>query len=74
MTGGEATTVDVTENNGTYTFTMPSYPVTVSAIFVKKTHAVTIKIQGDDDCGKVTIDKTSLGRSWRRSYCNRNKR
>ena len=58
-TGNEATTVKVTENNGTYTFTMPDYPVTVSATFVKKTHAVTIKIQGDDDCGKVTIDKTS---------------
>ena len=58
-TGEEATTVEVAENNGTYTFTMPDHPVTVSATFVKKKHAVTIKIQGDNDCGKVTIDKTS---------------
>ncbi len=58
-TGDEATTVDVTENNGTYTFTMPSYPVTVSAIFVKKTHAVTVEIQGETAGGKVSINKTS---------------
>ena len=58
-TGDEATTVDVTESNGTYTFTMPSYPVTVSAIFVKKTHAVTVEIQGETAGGAVSINKTS---------------
>ena len=51
-TGGEATTVDVTESNGTYTFTMPDYPVTVSAVFVKKTHDVTITQDGE---GTVAI-------------------
>lgn len=54
-TGDSTTKVPVNGN----TFTMPDHPVTVSATFVKKKHAVTIKIQGDDDCGKVTIDKTS---------------
>lgn len=58
-TGDEATTVGVTENNGTYTFTMPNYPVTVSAVFVKKTHDVTIKIQGETAGGTVSINKTS---------------
>ena len=58
-TGDEATTVDVTESNGTYTFTMPDYPVTVSAIFVKKTHAVTVEIQGETAGGAVSINKTS---------------
>lgn len=58
-TGDEATTVDVTENNGTYTFTMPNYPVTVSAVFVKKTHDVTTSCTPAEG-GKVTIiDKTS---------------
>ena len=58
-TGDEATTVGVTENNGTYTFTMPDYPVTVSATFVKKTHAVTVEIQGETAGGAVSINKTS---------------
>lgn len=58
-TGDENTTVTVTESNGTYTFTMPSYPVTVSAIFVKKTHAVTVEIQGETAGGAVSINKTS---------------
>lgn len=55
-TGDEATTVDVTESNGTYTFTMPDYPVTVSAVFVKKTHDVTITKDGE---GTVTINPES---------------
>lgn len=55
-TGYEATTVDVTENNGTYTFTMPSYPVTVSATFVKKTYAVTITQEGE---GTVSISSAT---------------
>lgn len=38
---------------------MPAYPVTVSAVFVKKTHAVTIEIQGETAGGSVSIDKTS---------------
>lgn len=58
-TGDENTTVTVTESNGTYTFTMPSYPVTVSAIFVKKTHTVTVEIQGETAGGTVSINKTS---------------
>lgn len=53
-TGDEATTVGVTENNGTYTFTMPNYPVTVSAVFVKKTHDVTTSCTPAEG-GKVTI-------------------
>ena len=58
-TGDEATTVDVTESNGTYKFTMPDYPVTVSATFVKKTHDVTTSCTPAEG-GKVTIiDKTS---------------
>ena len=58
-TGEEATTVDVTESNGTYKFTMPDYPVTVSATFVKKTHDVTTSCTPAEG-GKVTIiDKTS---------------
>lgn len=58
-TGDEATTVDVTESNGTYKFTMPNYPVTVSATFVKKTHDVTTSCTPAEG-GKVTIiDKTS---------------
>ena len=58
-TGDEATTVDVTESNGTYKFTMPDYPVTVSAVFVKKTHDVTTSCTPAEG-GKVTIiDKTS---------------
>lgn len=58
-TGDEATTVEVTESNGTYKFTMPDYPVTVSATFVKKTHDVTTSCTPAEG-GKVTIiDKTS---------------
>ena len=53
-TGDEATTVDVTESNGTYKFTMPDYPVTVSAVFVKKTHDVTTSCTPAEG-GKVTI-------------------
>ncbi len=55
-TGDEATTVEFTENNGTYTFKMPEYAVTVSAVFVKKTHAVTITKDGE---GTVTINPKS---------------
>lgn len=52
-TGDESTTVSVTDNgNGTYTFTMPEYPVTVSASFIKKTHDVTITKDGE---GTVAI-------------------
>lgn len=52
-TGDESTTVSVTDNgDGTYTFTMPEYPVTVSASFIKKTHDVTITKDGD---GTVSI-------------------
>lgn len=58
-TSDDSVTVEVSENNGTYSFTMPAYPVTVSAVFVKKTHAVTIEIQGETAGGSVSIDKTS---------------
>lgn len=51
-TGDESTTVSVTENGGKYSFTMPSYGVTVSATFVKKKHAVTITKEGE---GTVSI-------------------
>ncbi len=63
-TGDEATTVGVTENNGTYTFTMPNYPVTVSAVFVKKTHTVTVTTPSEggtlsvDTINPVTVDDT----------------
>lgn len=58
-TDNESTTVDVTESNGTYTFTMPDSPVTVSATFVKKKHAVTVDIQGETAGGTVSINKNS---------------
>ena len=52
-TGDESTSVSVTDNgDGTYTFTMPEYPVTVSASFIKKTHDVTITKDGE---GTVSI-------------------
>ncbi len=54
-TGDTSTKVTVSGN----TFTMPSYPVTVSATFVKKKHAVTVEIQGETAGGKVSINKTS---------------
>ena len=58
-TGDEATTVDVTESNGTYKFTMPDYPVTVSATFVKKTHDVTTSCTPAEGGKVIIIDKTS---------------
>lgn len=53
-TGEEATTVDVTESNGTYKFTMPDYPVTVSATFVKKKHNITTSCTPADG-GTITL-------------------
>lgn len=54
-TGDTSAKVTVSGN----TFTMPDYPVTVSAVFVKKTHAVTTSCTPAEG-GKVTIiDKTS---------------
>lgn len=57
-TGEESTTVAVTENGGTYSFTMPAYPVTVSANFVKKQHTATITVEPTEG-GSVKIDKIS---------------
>lgn len=54
-TGDTSAKVTVSGN----TFTMPSYPVTVSATFVKKTHAVTVEIQGETAGGTVSINKNS---------------
>lgn len=54
-TGDTSAKVTVSGN----TFAMPSYPVTVSATFVKKTHAVTVEIQGETAGGAVSINKTS---------------
>lgn len=51
-TGDTSAKVTVSGN----TFTMPNYPVTVSAVFVKKTHAVTITKEGE---GNVTISPES---------------
>lgn len=54
-TGDSTTKVTVNGN----TFTMPDSPVTVSATFVKKKHAVTVEIQGETAGGTVSINKTS---------------
>ena len=54
-TGDTSAKVTVSGN----TFTMPDYPVTVSATFVKRKHAVTVEIQGETAGGAVSINKTS---------------
>ena len=55
-TDDTATTVAVTKaEDGTYTFTMPSYPVTVSAVFVKKTHNITTSVESGAESGTVSV-------------------
>ena len=62
-TGDEATTVEVAENNGTYTFTMPDHPVTVSATFVKKTYAVTITKVGEGTVSISSVTPVEVGQT-----------
>ncbi len=57
-TDDTATTVAVTKaEDGTYTFTMPSYPVTVSAVFVKKTHNITTSVASGAESGTVSVSQ-----------------